>query len=202
MSLYNMLFGMNPDADNLLGLLGLTRGDVGRFRDCYLIEEAGEPLIVDNDAAHEYLGDIADLIVTHDRPIVAPADDSVMAVIAGAPALLRRARGFAPEPIDLGVDGPSVIAYGAHQKTTIAVTRGREAFVSQYIGDLDGADHRGGADNRSSRPVGCRIASFGLHDRDVPAGVDRCGIRSGRGGWRTIGRVGKCAEPVVHRGDR
>ena len=103
---------------------------------------SGEPLIVDNDAAHDYLGDIADLIVTHDRPIVAPADDSVMAVIAGAPALLRRARGFAPEPIDLGVDGPSVIAYGAHQKTTIAVTRGREAFVSQYIGDLDGADAR------------------------------------------------------------
>lgn len=103
---------------------------------------SGEPLLVDNDAAREYLADIADLIVTHDRPIVAPTDDSVMAVFAGAPAFLRRARGFTPDPIDLGDDGPSVIAYGAHQKTTIAVTRGREAFVSQHIGDLDGHEAR------------------------------------------------------------
>lgn len=103
---------------------------------------SGEPLLVDNDAAHECLSDIADLIVTHDRPIATPADDSVMAVIAGAPAFLRRSRGFAPEPIDLGCDGPAVVAFGAHQKTTITLTRGREAFISQHIGDLDGPEAR------------------------------------------------------------
>jgi len=103
---------------------------------------SGEPLIVDNDAARHCLKDIADLVVTHDRAITMPADDSVMAVMAGAPVFLRRGRGFAPEPIDLGVDGPSVIAFGAHQKTTIAVTRGREAFVSQHIGDLDSSQSR------------------------------------------------------------
>ena len=102
----------------------------------------GEPLIIDNDTAHHLLNDIADLIVTHDRPIVTPADDSVMSMIDNAPVFLRRARGFAPEPIDLGDDGPSVIAFGAHQKTTVTITRGREAFVSQHIGDLDGPGAR------------------------------------------------------------
>ncbi|MGZ8372724.1 MAG: carbamoyltransferase HypF [Rhodoplanes sp.] len=99
----------------------------------------GEPLVVGDDEAHERLAGIADLIVTHDRAIVTRADDSVMAVVDGAPAFLRRARGFVPEPIDLGGDGPNVLAVGAHLKSTVTVTRGREAFVSQHIGSLDNA---------------------------------------------------------------
>jgi len=99
----------------------------------------GEPLIIDNHAAVKELALIADLIVTHDRAIVQRADDSVMALIDGAPAFIRRGRGFTPEPIDLGVDGPVVVAVGAHLKSTVCVTRGREAFVSQHLGDLDSA---------------------------------------------------------------
>lgn len=99
----------------------------------------GDPLVKDNDEAQERLADIADLIVTHDREIVTRIDDSVMSVVAGAPVFLRRARGFAPEPIELGGDGPCVVAAGAHLKATITVTRGREAFVSQHIGDLSNA---------------------------------------------------------------
>ncbi|QGM96811.1 carbamoyltransferase HypF [Methylocystis parvus] len=100
----------------------------------------GEPLVVDDDDARRRLSGIADLIVGHDRPILVRADDSVMAVAGGAPIFLRRARGFVPEPIDLGADGPCAIAFGAHLKTTVTVTRGREAFVSQHIGDLDDAE--------------------------------------------------------------
>jgi hydrogenase maturation protein HypF len=96
----------------------------------------GAPLAIDNQAALEGLALIADLIVTHDRPILERADDSVMAMIAGAPAFIRRGRGFAPEPIDLGQDGPAVLAVGAQLKTTVCVTRGREAFMSQHLGDL------------------------------------------------------------------
>ncbi|HVY15128.1 MAG TPA: carbamoyltransferase HypF [Rhodopila sp.] len=99
----------------------------------------GEPLVIDDDDAAVRLDGIADLIVTHDRPIVTRADDSVMAVIDGAPAYLRRSRGFVPAPIDLGEDGPATLAVGAHLKATITVTRGREAFVSQHVGDLDNA---------------------------------------------------------------
>ena len=97
----------------------------------------GEPLVIDDADARRRLGGIADLIVGHDRPIVIRADDSVAQIVAGKPAFIRRARGFVPEPIDLGTDGPSVLATGAHLKATVCVTRGREAFVSQHVGDLD-----------------------------------------------------------------
>jgi hydrogenase maturation protein HypF len=97
----------------------------------------GEPLVASDEDAHSRLADIADLIVTHERRIVTRADDSVMRVLVGGPAYLRRARGFVPDPIDLGADGPSLIAAGADLKNTITITRGREAFVSQHIGDLD-----------------------------------------------------------------
>lgn len=100
----------------------------------------GEPLAASNEDAGRRLGTIADLIVTHDRDILVRADDPVMQVVAGAPAFLRRARGFVPEPVDLGSDGPSVIALGADLKNTVCLTRGREAFVSQHIGGLDNAE--------------------------------------------------------------
>ncbi len=100
----------------------------------------GQPLITDNDEAQEKLAGIADLIVTHDRDIVVRADDSVMQRIDGAPAFLRRARGFVPEPIDLGAEGPSVLACGGHLKATLTLTRGREAFVCQHVGDLSDAE--------------------------------------------------------------
>jgi hydrogenase maturation protein HypF len=100
----------------------------------------GEPLVVDNADAECRLAGIADVIVTHDRPILIRADDSVAQVVGGAPALIRRARGYVPEPVGLAEDGPVVLALGAHLKSTVTVTRGREAFVSQHIGDLDTAE--------------------------------------------------------------
>ena len=97
----------------------------------------GEPLCIGNDEAQETLAGIADIVVTHDRAILARADDSLVRVIDKAPVVLRRSRGFVPDPIDLGMDGPCVIAAGAHLKASVTVTRGREAFLSQHIGDLD-----------------------------------------------------------------
>lgn len=100
---------------------------------------AGEPLIITNSDARRDLADIADMIVTYDRPILTRADDSVMSVIDGAPAFIRRSRGVVPEPIDLGDDGPPVLAVGAHLRATLCITRGREAFLSQHVGDLGSA---------------------------------------------------------------
>jgi hydrogenase maturation protein HypF len=99
----------------------------------------GEPLVADDGEARMRLGGIADLVVTHDREIVSRLDDSVVTVVDGAPAFIRRARGFVPEPVELADDGPSVIGLGAQLKSTVTVTRGREAFVSQHIGDLSDA---------------------------------------------------------------
>lgn len=99
----------------------------------------GEPLVIDDAEAAARLGGIADAIVTHGRDVVVRVDDSVMRNVAGAPTFIRRARGFVPEPIRLPFEVPSVLAVGAHLKNTVCVTRGREAFVSQHIGDLDDA---------------------------------------------------------------
>lgn len=97
----------------------------------------GEPLVIGNTEACQRLAGIADHIVTHDRDIVVRADDSVMRVIDGAPAFVRRARGFVPDSIQLPRPVPPILAVGAYLKNTVCVTRGREAFVSQHIGDLD-----------------------------------------------------------------
>lgn len=102
----------------------------------------GHPLMIADAEALWELTEIADVIVTHDRPILARADDSVMAIIDGAPSMIRRSRGFVPTPIDIGQDGPCVLGVGGHLKTTICVTRGHEAFLSQHIGDLDAASTR------------------------------------------------------------
>jgi hydrogenase maturation protein HypF len=96
----------------------------------------GDPLVIDNATATQALAKIADMIVTHDRAIVTRTDDSVLAVIDTKKFFIRRARGFVPDPMDLGQDGPSVLGVGGHLKATLCVTRGREAFVSQHIGDL------------------------------------------------------------------
>ncbi|MGQ0682323.1 carbamoyltransferase HypF [Bradyrhizobium sp.] len=100
----------------------------------------GEPLVIDNDEALRRLSGIADLIVTHDRSIVTRADDSVLAVMAGQLQFIRRARGYVPEPIRLSRPVPCVLAVGGALKSTVTVTRGNEAFVSQHIGDLDTAE--------------------------------------------------------------
>ena len=122
---HHLLFAALPDCPALVA----TSANAG-----------GEPLAIDNEEAQRRLAGIADLIVIHDRPILARADDSVMAFIDGAPAYIRRSRGFVPEPIDLGEDGPVVLCLGGHLKATLTLTRRREAFVSQYIGDLDNAE--------------------------------------------------------------
>jgi hydrogenase maturation protein HypF len=99
----------------------------------------GEPLAMTDEEAHRTLSGIADLIVTHDRPILERADDSVMAIVDRGPVFIRRSRGAVPDPIDLGQDGPDVLAVGGQSKATLCVTRGREAFVSQHVGNLGNA---------------------------------------------------------------
>jgi len=96
-----------------------------------------EPIVVDDEEAVERLGDIADFFLVHDRGIHRRADDSVARVAAGRTRLLRRARGYAPRPILLRDETPSILAVGGQLKNTICLTRGREAFLSPHVGDLD-----------------------------------------------------------------
>lgn len=98
---------------------------------------AEEPMAIDEHEALDALDGIADLFLVHDRPIVRHVDDSVVRVVAGRELLLRRARGYAPLPLPLGVDAPPVVGVGAHLKNTVAITAGPSVVVSQHIGDLE-----------------------------------------------------------------
>lgn len=106
-----------------------------------------EPIETDDDLAWEHLvaAGIADALLGNDRAILSRYDDSVVRVVDGVVMPVRRARGYAPQPLPLpALDGaPScVLACGPQQKATIALTR-EEAngeatcFVSQHIGDVE-----------------------------------------------------------------
>ena len=101
---------------------------------------AEEPIVCDNGEALARLSGVADLFVLHDRGIVTRCDDSVARVIAGRPVVLRRARGYVPRPITVGVPFETpVLACGAQLKNTFCIGRGHEAVLGPHIGDLDGA---------------------------------------------------------------
>lgn len=109
-----------------------------------------EPIETDDDLAWERLvaAGIADALLGNDRAILSRYDDSVVRVVDGAVMPVRRARGYAPQPLPLpALDGaPScVLACGPQQKATIAFTRedanGEAAcFVSQHIGDVENGE--------------------------------------------------------------
>ncbi len=110
-----------------------------------------EPIVTSNEEAVAKLTGIADAFLFHDRGIFMRVDDSVMKVpgksTAGiedawadteSPAFfIRRARGYAPDPIPLHEDGPEVLGCGADLKNTFTLTKGRYAITSQHIGDME-----------------------------------------------------------------
>jgi hydrogenase maturation protein HypF len=102
-----------------------------------------EPICIDEDEAVARLGHIADAFLAHDRPIQRHADDSIAWVSAGQPRLLRRARGFAPLPVLLKREGPTILAVGPHLKNTVSLSVGRQVFISQHIGDLESPEALG-----------------------------------------------------------
>lgn len=97
-----------------------------------------EPLCTDNAEARERLLGIADFHLAHDRPIARAVDDSVVRETAdGHPILLRRARGFAPAPLNLPGRLPQTsLCVGGHMKNTVALAAGEQVVLSPHLGDL------------------------------------------------------------------
>ena len=116
---------------------------------CLLLEEAdrplvmtsgnlsGEPLAKENAEAAKRLGSIADEFLLHDREILRRCDDSVSAVVEQSPQIIRRARGYAPDPIPLSFMASQVLGCGADLKNTFCLTNKDRAFVSPHIGDME-----------------------------------------------------------------
>ncbi len=99
---------------------------------------ADEPICKDNAEARRRLSGIADALLLHDRDIAMRCDDSVARVIAGAPTLVRRSRGFVPRPFMLPTPlSRPVLACGAHLKNTFCLAAGDTAYFGPHIGDLE-----------------------------------------------------------------
>ena len=96
-----------------------------------------EPICIDEQEALARLRSIADLFLVHNRLIVRHVDDSIARIMLGRELVLRRARGYAPLPVQVADALPRILAVGAHLKNTIALTVGKNVFISQHIGDLE-----------------------------------------------------------------
>jgi hydrogenase maturation protein HypF len=101
-----------------------------------------EPQCIDNEDARRTLGGIADYFLMHDRDIARRVDDSVVRIICGKPRIMRRARGYAPAPLNLpnGFAGaPAVLAMGGELKNAFCLLRDGQVILSHHMGDLENA---------------------------------------------------------------
>lgn len=120
-------------ADDFGGVLVATSGNL-----------SGSPIVFEDKMALDNLTAVADFILTNDRDIVTPQDDSVMAFspFHQQKIMLRRSRGLAPSLFIEGLDLPcgNVLAMGASLKSTFCRQHRRNVYVSQYLGDLESYD--------------------------------------------------------------
>ena len=120
-----------------------------------------EPMAIAIEDAQTRLGPIADLLLTHDRPIVRPVDDSIVRVGPEGPEVLRRTRGFAPRPIRLSrPSGPAttILAVGGHLKNTVALLLGDKKGRA-------GREGRVGEQRAPPREIPCRFRWGSLRPR-------------------------------------
>ena len=95
-----------------------------------------EPILISDEEAIDKLSVLSDAIVTYNREIYNRTDDSVVRVIAQTPRLFRRSRGFAPNPVLMTSDVDGILAVGPELKNTFCLGKGKQAILSQHIGDL------------------------------------------------------------------
>ncbi len=98
-----------------------------------------EPIATANDEAVARLSGLADAFLLHNRDVHARCDDSVTRASprGGVELPLRRSRGYAPYPVHLPFAARQILAVGGELKNTFCLTKGRYAFLSQHIGDME-----------------------------------------------------------------
>lgn len=97
-----------------------------------------EPICIDEYEALRDLKDIADFFLVHNRKILRAVDDSIVQVVGEHPVILRRARGYVPQPVILEKQSPyTILSVGGHLKNTVAVSFENKVIISQHLGDLE-----------------------------------------------------------------
>ncbi len=124
--LHFLLFGESQEQPPEFPALVMTSGNISE-----------EPIVTSNAEARDRLGAVADWFLFHNRDIYMRADDSVTRTFEGRELVLRRSRGYVPQPVDLGMPLRELLACGAELKNTFCLTKDRYAVLSQHIGDFE-----------------------------------------------------------------
>jgi len=124
--LHFLLFADRPSKPSEFTALVMTSGNI-----------SDEPIVTSNEEAWRRLGNVADWFLFHNRGIYMRVDDAVARTFENQPRVLRRSRGYAPHPIELGSECTEILACGAELKNTFCLTKGHYAILSQHIGDLE-----------------------------------------------------------------
>lgn len=95
-----------------------------------------EPIVIGNTQALRSLGKISDAVITYNRDIHNRTDDSVAFVANAKERLIRRSRSYAPSPVHLNDSVEGIFAAGAELVNCFAIGKGKQAILSQHIGDL------------------------------------------------------------------
>ena len=93
-----------------------------------------EPIIIDNEIAKNEL--ISDALLTYNRDIYNRTDDSVAMIVNNKERIIRRSRGYTPSPINLNLNVDGILATGAELVNCFCIGKGKQAILSQHIGDL------------------------------------------------------------------
>jgi hydrogenase maturation protein HypF len=151
---------------------------------------SGEPVLTDPAEAEARLAAVADAFLHHDRPIVRPADDSVVRISAGRPRPIRLGRGLAPLELELPAELPEpVLAVGGHLKLTVALAWGRRVVVSPHVGDMG---------TRRSEQVFEQVARDLQRLYDVRASRWLCDAHPGYTTTRWVRSLGEPWTAVLH----
>lgn len=122
--LHHLLFD-----DGILELLVMTSAN-----------PSGMPILYKDDEAFEYLKDIADYILTSNRDIYHPVDDSVVQIVDWQLSFFRRSRGYVPDPFATKYEVHGIVALGSQQKNTFAIGRYQQIFLGPHIGDMENVE--------------------------------------------------------------
>lgn len=124
--LHFLLFGESAEQPPEFAALVMTSGNISE-----------EPIVISNAEAHNRLAPVAGWFLFHNRDIYMRTDDSVIRTFEGRELVLRRSRGYVPQPVDLGLPLRELLACGAELKNTLCLTKDRYAILSQHIGDFE-----------------------------------------------------------------
>nr|WP_312857331.1 carbamoyltransferase HypF [Neobacillus endophyticus] len=141
---YSLASGVAPKMSSIGAMLPYTPLHHLLFTDpgieCLVMTSAnlsGMPILYKDDEAIQNLAGLADYLLTNNREILHPLDDSVVQIIDGHLDFLRRSRGYVPDPLTTENDVSEIIAFGGQQKTMFTIGRNQQIFVGPYIGDLE-----------------------------------------------------------------